>query len=391
VNFLLSPLPKVKYLHTFTHSNLQAKREQPDVPDKIDVIQALRGVAVLMVMIFHLKEMMNPSDPFRKEIDFLFNSGPAGVDLFFIISGFIMVYITRKSSGGLAKSKDFLIKRIVRVWPLYIIATLVYTLILYRYTIPSDVIPQVMKSLFFIPLSHTNPPFFGYAFLPVGWSLVYEMYFYVLLAISIASGRYRWLTFTGLIILTLIVIPVTQGILTLDSIRTYDYGFVLLNLVTNPIIWDFVYGIIIGLLYISPRLSPVLHFIFSKSVVVLGVVILSVWQYLAGFYGGHGPLNWGFGMSLLCLAVIFYTSKNAIQYPRWLLHVGNMSYSIYLWHIPVAGLITYFFKKISMPSFYVGTSAFFLAGTLTLLISHISYKILELKLHAFLVKKIKPA
>lgn len=371
-------------------NHLHAKPESSSPPNRIDVIQVLRGVAVIMVMIFHLKEMMKPNDYFRKELDFLFNSGPAGVDLFFIISGFIMVYITRKSSGGLANSKDFLIKRIIRVWPLYIIATLTYTFILFRYTIPSEVIPQVMKSMFFIPLSHTNPPFFGYAFLPVGWSLVYEMYFYVIIAISILSGRYRWLSFTGLIILTLIVVPFANGVLSLDSIRSYDYGFVILNLITNPIIWDFVYGVIIGILYISPSMSPIFHFIFSKSIVVVAVVILSVWQYLSGFYGGHGPLNWGFGMSLLCLAVIFHTPKEAVQYPEWLVHLGNMSYSIYLWHIPVAGLITYIFKKISLPAFYVGTSAFFLAGSMTLIISHISYKALEIKLHAFLVKKIKP-
>ncbi|MCF2445225.1 acyltransferase [Dyadobacter sp. CY345] len=372
------------------NNHLPAKSEFSNIPNRIEIIQVLRGVAVIMVMIFHLKEMMKPNDHFKKELDFLFASGPAGVDLFFIISGFIMVYITRKSAGGLAHSMDFLVKRIIRVWPLYIIATLSYTLILFRYTIPSEVIPQVMKSMFFIPLSHTNPPFFGYAFLPVGWSLVYEMYFYLIIAISILSGRYRWISFTCLIILTLILVPFANGVLNTDSIRSFDYGFVILNLITNPIIWDFVYGVIIGILYISPSFSPIFYFIFSKNIVVAVVVTLSVWQYLSGFYGGHGPLNWGFGMGLLCLALIFHTPKESVQYPEWLIHLGNMSYSIYLWHIPVAGLITYLFNKISLPAFYVGTPAFFLAASMTLIISHISYKTLEVKLHAFLVEKIKP-
>ena len=372
-------------------NNFFPPRELIKTSEKIDIIQVLRGIAVVMVIVFHFKDVIKPGEFLKKELDFLFDSGAAGVDLFFVISGFIMVFVTKKSTGGIKYARKFLIKRILRIWPLYIISTVAYAIIVAPVieNISLDIATKILKSIFFIPLSYLHPPYFGYAYLGVGWSLNYEMYFYVLIAISLLSGKYRWFLFSALIISTLIIIPLAFGNLTFRPLETPNYGSLLINLITNPIIWEFVYGAIIGILYITPATARVFHRIFQSPTVVITVVVIVVWQYLSGFYGGHGPFYWGLSMAFLFLALIFYNRGRSIKYPAWLVYLGDISFSVYVWHVPMAVFVTYFFELLSAPMFAIGTPAFFLTLCLTLIFSHISYQLLEKRLHAFLVAKLK--
>jgi len=370
------------------HSNNISQQRLSGLSDKIEIIQVLRGIAVMMVVFFHLKGIMRPDDVLRKEFDFLFNAGAAGVDIFFIISGFIMVFVTRKSAGGFTSLKTFLVKRILRIWPLYIIGTLAYAMLIARYNFNSDILLQIIKSIFFIPLSYNKPPFFGYAYLNIGWSLNYEVYFYILIAISLLSGKYRWYIFTVLTITTLILVPLIFGYLTPHPLKTVNYGSLLLNLITNPIIWEFVYGVVIGLFYINPKFNRFFNSIFRIKIVTVTVVVLATWKYLSGFYANHGPFNWGLGMAILFLALIFYTAGKSFTYPSWLVYLGDMSYSIYIWHIPVAATIPMFFNRLALPAFSYGTPAFLLTISLTLIVSHLSHRLLEGKLHAYLMQKL---
>jgi exopolysaccharide production protein ExoZ len=356
---------------------------------KIQIVQVLRGVAVMMVIIFHLKGIMKPDDYLKKEMDFLFDNGAAGVDLFFIISGFIIVFVTRNAAGGLASARNFLIKRVLRIWPLYIIATLTSAFITSYWHISFETIIRIAKSLFFVPSSYEGPPYFGYAYLNVGWSLNFEMYFYLLVAISLLAGKYRWYVFALLITGTLVILPLAFGKLTSFPVDSYNYQSLIINLITNPIIWEFIYGVVIGLLYLNPLFSSVLHTLFRNKAVMSTVLVLAVWQYLSGFYANHGPFNWGFGMGILFLGLIFHDARQKAWYPGWLVYFGDISFSIYLWHMPVAAAIVLLFKKLGYPLFSSGTPAFLLTIAITLIASHISYRFVEGKIHAWLIKKFK--
>ncbi|KAA6432738.1 acyltransferase [Dyadobacter flavalbus] len=355
-------------------------------PVKIEVIQALRGIAAFIIMVYHLKPILIPNDPFKKEIDFLFNSGPAGVDLFFIISGFIMVLITRKLPGTFPSTLEFFIKRIIRIWPLYIFATIYYLIITYRFSLDQIPVLKAIDSLLFIPLENTDPPYWGYPSLSVGWSLNYEIYFYILTALSLSFGKYRWYFFSFMIITTLIVIPVLYGTLTLDPTQNQLYKYPYLNLITNPVIWNFVYGILIGLLYNSELFSAHLSNLFSSVHLLFIIVMLAIWQYLSGFFAGHGPDEWGFSMAVLFTALLFYSRNKAKAYPYWLVYLGEISFSIYLWHLPVYETIKYCFGKLAYPAYSSGITALLLSVSATLFVSHLSYKYLEQKSHLYLLK-----
>jgi exopolysaccharide production protein ExoZ len=354
------------------------------VESKINSIQVLRGVAALIVTVYHLKGFIAIEQPFRRELDFLFDSGAAGVNLFFVISGFIMVYITEKTPGSPRDIYKFIVKRFIRIWPTYAVLTVVYFLARYRWYATAVEIKELAKSLLFIPLEYTPPPFYGYATLPVGWSLNYEIYFYALITASLLFRKLRWPVFFLLTVLTLVIIPVLNGSFTLDAARTENYGYKYLNMITNPIIWSFIYGVVIGLLYSNPKVRGLLTHFFSRKWIFNTVVMLAIWQYLSGFFGGQGALQWAIGASALFSAFLFYHAGRQTQFPDWMIRLGDISYSIYLLHVPVSFLITIVFQKLGYPIYSTGPAFFFLSTSLTLISASLSYEYLEIRLSNYL-------
>lgn len=158
---------------------------------RIDGIQVLRAIAALLVVFGHSVEVLESrgQTPFISiHLSRFFST--FGVFLFFMISGFIMI----TSSIGLYDKprgpQTFLARRICRIVPLYWIVTLVYVAKLAVVGEMPDV-SGVLQSLFFIPYNGTRPdmhPIFG-----VGWTLNYEMEFYVLFALSLFFSTQRGL------------------------------------------------------------------------------------------------------------------------------------------------------------------------------------------------------
>jgi peptidoglycan/LPS O-acetylase OafA/YrhL len=142
---------------------------------KIESIQSLRGIAAIMIVIIHATAL---SDYYLKasspRLTFQLNSG---VDIFFVISGIIM-------SALLFRTKefnpiDFLTRRIIRVAPLYWICTLVWCFIFFQQAASNPSL--LIRSILFIPPLGENDEL--EPFLAIGWSLTYEIFFYLTLAI----------------------------------------------------------------------------------------------------------------------------------------------------------------------------------------------------------------
>lgn len=133
-------------------------------------IQYLRGAAALLVVLHHARNpypwLFNPLEQF--------DGFARGVDVFFVISGFIMAAI-----GSRESPIDFARKRIVRVAPIYWLTTLAAaTLLFMKKGMDPDLSDHLLKSVLFIP--HLNPAGEAFPVLPPGWTLNYEMYFYAL-------------------------------------------------------------------------------------------------------------------------------------------------------------------------------------------------------------------
>jgi len=158
--------------------------------------------------------------------------GYAGVDAFFVVSGFIMATVTSGRFGSLSGAIDFLAKRVIRVYPLYWLCSAVILVMLFLR--PSSFDPaladkSVAASLLLLPME-------GGPLLVVGWTLTYELYFYTLTAMALAMSSERrvpaLLSVWAAALVAAQLVPV-QG--------------PWLSLVASPLGFEFIAGVVVGL------------------------------------------------------------------------------------------------------------------------------------------------
>lgn len=110
----------------------------------LESIQALRGLAAMLVMLFHYGISLNLNP--ENKLAILLSHGWSGVDMFFVVSGFIAAYTVSIDDKGLRASIEYLIKRLIRIVPLYYLVTILSA----GHSIESFI--ETGKSLLFIPI-----------------------------------------------------------------------------------------------------------------------------------------------------------------------------------------------------------------------------------------------
>ena len=158
-------------------------------------LQAGRAVAAILVVLFHLGSAIASEKYFGiREFYIPFSFGSAGVQFFFVLSGFIILSAHRGDVSQPTHLGNYISKRLIRIYPTYIIIFLVvYCLAIaspaLRNTVPHDVI-IVFKSLLLIPQDISVVGGSGAPVLGVAWTLQYEMLFYFFFAFWIVN---KWL------------------------------------------------------------------------------------------------------------------------------------------------------------------------------------------------------
>lgn len=268
-------------------------------------IQILRALAALLVVFAHF-EYIRPT------------IGGFGVDIFFVISGFIMAYIVNKSA------EDFLYRRIIRIVPLYYTMTFL-TVGLYLakpYWFRNVILTPsaLVKSLLFIPyhIKDSGP------ILTLGWTLNYEMFFYlaITLFVSIFGGKRGMVVcLIGLSLFVLI-----SAFVSWESYVVHFWG--------STMIMEFVGG---GVLYYLWK-----HWLISttqslrNALIVVGVGALAFLVYAEYNYGLSSQRFLLFGGPSLLVACGFLSLENYIN-PQNKIHstlilLGDASYAMYLIH-----------------------------------------------------------
>ncbi len=306
---------------------------------KLAWIQALRGIAVILVVLTHARYFFldTPTWPLAEQ---LLRPGAMGVDLFFVISGFIMVYTTRKVAGTPRDALDFLLRRFARIWPLYAVVTLAWLTASHQglgWLTNWPPFKALLLSLSFQPVDIENPLYYS-ASLPLGWTLNFEMYFYLVFGLCLLAGRGRWLLLAAWIVFSVILIPAYKRGLTLDVLTNFRFSIAYLNLMTNPIILEFLAGVAIGWLYLQDWFR-----LRSQAVarhLVFLALCLAAWAAWGGFVTFHGPTQWGAVVAPMVLALALASKTIELAPPRVLVWLGTISFSLYLTHTTTQLLVT---------------------------------------------------
>lgn len=318
---------------------------------RVNSIQVLRAVAVTLVVYEHSMDLqITFSKSAQQSFFHLNNFGCIGVDLFFVISGFIITFIASKYSG-VKDGLGFLRKRFLRINPIYYLVSIILLVIQYldskinHTSFKADSVANSLSdTMLIIPFSGEMSTF--KPLLIVGWTLSFEWAFYLLFFISIILKKGYQLILPGLI-LTLVLIGF--------YVKPFDFRLIFFS---NPIILEFLLGIIICWLYLKIKTVPAyLSLLFLVTGTVLYVFMVfygfgKVWHYkgvLTGDISFQRFLIWGIPSALIVAGSVFLEKKSKLKTAwnnRWVLLVGDASYSIYLVHIPVAFLLYILYKRV---------------------------------------------
>lgn len=307
---------------------------------KLAWIQALRGLAAFMVVMVHSRSMLMGSATGKAIADQWLLPMAMGVDLFFIISGFLMVWTTRDFDGSATYIRTFLIKRFARIWPLLAVMTPLALVVEHGFggLLDRALVLSYLEGLAFIP---HNPGASGIYFqmaVGVAWTLCFEWYFYLMFALAMCLGRWRYAGMAAWFALTLLAIPLLRGNYTLHVaeqplVAWSRYA----NLAVNPIVWDFVAGMLVAWLYGSRIWVGSARTICAIAAACLALLWLA-WEPLR-MVNFFGPQGWGAPLVIVFAGVALLARIDAIKVPRWTVWMGGISYSLYLVHVYVFELL----------------------------------------------------
>lgn len=243
--------------------------------------------------------------------------GSWGVDIFFVISGFIMVFITANHSGGFNETMRFWVKRIIRIAPLYwTITTFVVLLSILApgVTEYQATLSHVLASYFFIPWQDSRgipTPALG-----VGWTLNFEMFFYFAFGIILCLPRRMLIT----ALLAWALASVTIGLI-------FEFSSPIGGMVTNQRLIEFACGALIGWLWLRQKVIP-------KEVAMISVVV-GFCLIGANVFEPQLPviLKYGVPAALLVIGAVSLETHQVFSFSaRFPLSLGDYSYSLYLTH-----------------------------------------------------------
>ncbi|MBC7101626.1 MAG: acyltransferase [Parvibaculum sp.] len=294
----------------------------------LNSIQALRAFAALSVMIGHLFGELSKHGSI--DLDFIGFPWAAGVDIFFVISGFVMVYTNYEHFGRPGAVSRFVTRRIIRIVPLYYFFTsLMIAVVL--------VAPSVLGTTQYDPWQFvTSYLFFPYErydgmvrpVLSLGWTLNYEMFFYAIFACCL-------------------LLPVRAGVAAVLAVMAFFAALkYFLGIETLPfsfwfstLILEFCFGVLLGFFFVQKGKVALPRFAWMLPLLAPAVAFVAL-----GAADMDSPLpnfiRWGVPAALFVGAVVFFLPEDLERsMPRVLVAMGDSSYALYLAHRFIFGAV----------------------------------------------------
>ncbi|MEP1142304.1 MAG: acyltransferase [Henriciella sp.] len=339
-------------------------------------VQALRGIAAILVMLSHLHGVENRYSEGSPILSSAWLAGVSGVDLFFVISGFIMVWVAGDMRAGWRSSAEFMFARITRIYPVWwLFLGLMCFYLLFSYGVPWDSealtqqgisgVEHLFKSIFLIPHD-------AFPVLQLGWTLIHEMCFYLVFAlILLLPQKHR---VPAYFVWALVIFA------SISAQITGFYADSLFSVALFPMSLEFLMGVAVGLALKNHQHAyrvPAL----AAGLIWLIVAVLTVdFSNLTNALATQRTFAFGPAFALIIYALVAMEQKN--ENTRFisgsLVRLGDWSYSLYLSHILIISTCArVFFPIFGGPGPIDNIAFLFLASASAIMFSGLSYTLFE--------------
>lgn len=339
-------------------------------------IQALRGIAALAVMFAHLHGVEARHAGEDPVLSVAWIAGVSGVDLFFVISGFIMVWVAGDTVPTRQNAAKFLFARIMRIYPLWwLFAGAMAAYFLLAYGTPWDAenlsasnvsgAEHLIKSFLLIPHD-------AFPILPLGWTLMHEMYFYVVFALILLlpqQFRFRACFLWALIIMAAVSAQITGF-----------FANTLLNLILFPMTLEFLFGAgaawMIKAGWTQYRWPALALGLIGLALAYVNVDFLSTDALLPTVRTfSYGP---AFALLVYALVAIECRSNLGRYIPQFAVRLGDWSYSLYLCHLLVISAIArVFFTYFGQAGIFDNIAFLLISIIASVALSGLVYRVFE--------------
>ena len=327
--------------------------------------EGYRGIAALLVVLFHTNTITAYYFLDQNALTLFFGFGRAGVEFFFVLSGFIMYIAHNKDFSNRGRLARYFYKRVIRIYPIYILITLAIVPVFflsesYGESYHREFIPLV-KSLLLLP--QEDLPHLG-----VAWSLVFEVIFYVAFSLFIINKRVGLIGFIfwgiSIVIFFMIMGPV------------YDGG-------GEGYLWKILFSRY-NMLFISGMLVAhiLLNFSIKNRYIILLFVAGNILFLASGLILGNqetGIATVLFGLSSCLILFGCYNTylEKIIKKISFLGYLGKASYSIYLIHTIIISILCKLFILFEINQYLSITFMFLFIAIFSTLSGGIIFKYIE--------------
>lgn len=290
-------------------------------------IHYLRGIASLLIILLHYNFVL--PEPLQRYV----TTDGLGVDIFFIISGFIITYATQHQESF----PSFCTKRFFRIMPVFFLVWLVASIFVFNEYPIKELIKALM--LFHVDYNFSSAPAYGFNIMGTPWTLTYEVYFYIIFGISMTISHKNRIRICGISILAFVtciqlIYNHSFSINSQVSANLYvsNWWLTPLKILSTTILFEFIAGMFLAGLYIKHKdnfsLQQTCYIIFFS--IILLIIGFSEATFSKVGFDGTFWIALPIFMSAIALDKYGFKPDNML-----LNNAANISYSLYIIHFPV--------------------------------------------------------
>lgn len=296
---------------------------------QLNSLQSIRAFATIFVLLYHSTILFKTSYNYEFMYD-IFSFGYAGVDIFFVLSGFLMFFLHSSDIGNSKVLKTFILKRFIRIYPIYWVVLLIIiflnTFISNLGTEDSKDFINVLKSFILIPQSQDD------LLLSVSWTLSYEIFFYLCFCLLFIFNKNLRIILGAVWIIVFIV-------LLFINVESY-----IVNFLFDPINFEFLLGVLIARIVLSK--SQIKYSLYYVSGLIFWgfAILIEIYQLIEI----NRVIQFGIPSTLIIMGVVSKEISGTIKKSKVLTYLGDASYSIYLTHYLLLSFLAKIFNSLNL-------------------------------------------